>query len=320
MELVDRLLDRSVVLSFDRTGFARHRRRFEPRDLEVDLRGRAIAITGANAGLGRAAAEALHDLGADVWLICRDRARGAQAEAALQARGGAGTPRLVVGDVSELASVHRIAAALPDQLDGLVNNAGILPSAWRRTSDGLESTWATNVVGPFLLALLLRPKLERSRDGRVVTVTSGGLYAVGLDVEVALRACEPRPPRRFDGVRQYAHTKRAELVLSDLLAARVPEVRFHAMHPGWADTGGVRSSLPTFRALTRAILRSPHEGADTMVWLAAVAPGRLDPPTGGFWFDRAPAPRHRLRSTRRGDADAERLLAIVRAQARLPPE
>lgn len=312
--VVDGLLDRSILFSFDRTGFARHRRRFREEDLDVDLRGRKVAITGANAGLGRATAEALLDRGAHVYLLCRDPARGEAARAELSARGRA---ELVLCDVAEKASVRAAAAALPSDLAVLVHNAGVLVDAFERTADGLERTWATNVVGPHLLTRLLLPRLRAVEDARVLTVTSGGLYGVALDAEVALRAADPRPPARFDGVRAYAHTKRAQLALSDLLARAEPQVAFHAMHPGWADTGGVRRSLPTFRALTKGILRSPEQGADTVVWLAAAPRDRLEPTTGGFWFDRAPAPRHlRLGPRARHEAaEVERLRAIVDAQA-----
>ncbi len=316
MNVIDRALDRSVVFSFDRTGFFRHRRRFLAEDLQVDLRGRTVAVTGANAGLGRAAAESLHELGANVWLICRDGDRGRAALDALKAKPG-GDPQLVRGDLSDLESVRRVADALPASLAVLVHNAGVLPRAFQRTADGLELTWATNVVGPFLLTQLVLPRLREQADARVITVASGGLYGVSLDVEVARRAAAPEGSGRFDGVRQYAFTKRAQLALSDRLAVREPQVRLHTMHPGWADTGGVRRSLPTFRAVTRPILRTPEQGADTIVWLAAVAAARLEPATGGFWFDRAVAPRHLLTSTARGDRDVDVLLGLVRAQAGL---
>ena len=84
-----------------------------------------------------------------------------------------------------------------------------------------------------------------------------------------------------------------------------PGVVVHAMHPGWADTPGVRSSLPTFYRLTRPLLRTPEQGADTIVWLAAAAePGCS---TGGFWHDRRRRPTHRLPWTRESAADREAL-------------
>ncbi len=86
---------------------------------------------------------------------------------------------------------------------------------------------------------------------------------------------------------------------------RSHRIAVHAMHPGWADTPGVRRSLPTFRRVTGPLLRSAEQGADTLVWLAA-DDGVPVETTGRFWLDRRPRPIHRLGSTRRSDSPAER--------------
>jgi hypothetical protein len=136
------------------------------------------------------------------------------------------------------------------------------------------------------------PTLEAAAPARVVTVSSGGMYTAKLD------AADPQlDAREYSGARFYAHTKRAGVVLSDEWAARhdAGSVAFRAMHPGWADTGGLRSSLPRFHRLARPVLRDPRAGADTAVLLAGT-PG-LEPPSGGFWHDRCPRPEHRLPNT-----------------------
>jgi NAD(P)-dependent dehydrogenase (short-subunit alcohol dehydrogenase family) len=113
----------------------------------------------------------------------------------------------------------------------------------------------------------------------------------------------------FDGPTAYARTKRAEVVLTEMWAQQLAGtgVTVHAMHPGWADTAGVRSSLPRFYRATRPLLRSPDQGADTIVWLGAAA-GPLDS-SGGFWHDRRRRPTHLLPGTRESDADRRRLWA-----------
>jgi NAD(P)-dependent dehydrogenase (short-subunit alcohol dehydrogenase family) len=113
----------------------------------------------------------------------------------------------------------------------------------------------------------------------------------------------------FDGPAAYARTKRAEVVLTEMLAERLAGtgVVVHAMHPGWADTPGVQSSLPRFHALTRPLLRTPAQGADTIVWLgAAAAPAQS---SGGFWHDRRERPTHRVPWTRESPADRDALWA-----------
>ncbi|HYN40696.1 MAG TPA: SDR family NAD(P)-dependent oxidoreductase [Thermoanaerobaculia bacterium] len=313
--LIDSVLDASVVFSFDRSGYRRHALRFKPGDLEVDLSGKTVLVTGANSGIGKAAARGLARLGARVVMLCRDEARGREALAELKKETGRSSFQLVRLDVSDLGDVRRVASGLAvEPVDILVHNAGILPDRRVTTRDGLEVTLATNLVGPFLLTGLLRPALERA-GGRVVHVSSGGMYTQRLDVDRLFRGGE----NPFDGVVQYARTKRALVVLSELLAERLSatSVTFSAMHPGWADTQAVRTSLPRFHALTKGILRSPEEGADTVVWLAASrAAGR---PSGLFWFDRSPAATTPIPGTRETVEERGKLWAAVVEAAGLDP-
>ncbi|MEZ4398826.1 MAG: SDR family NAD(P)-dependent oxidoreductase [Kofleriaceae bacterium] len=296
-----------VAWSFSVLGYRRHSRRFRVADLPADLTDRTYVVTGANAGLGLATARALTVRGATVWLLCRDAARGEAARAALAAAGG--KVRLVVVDVGELAQVRRAAAAIDAlHVDGLVHNAGALPHTRAVTTDGHEVDFAVHLAGPHLLTRLLLPRLRAAR-GRVVFVSSGGMYSERLAVDDL--QWEARP---YDGVVAYAQVKRAQVVLAELWAAREPDVSFHAMHPGWADTQGVATALPAFYRATRRFLRTPGEGADTIVWLAAAQPAPV--PSGGFWFDRAPAPRHLRPGTAEAPEDRARLWdALDRAVA-----
>jgi NAD(P)-dependent dehydrogenase (short-subunit alcohol dehydrogenase family) len=292
--LVDGLLDRSIVFSFDRTGYRRHSTRFDPADLDVDLAGRVCLVTGASAGLGRVVSQRLAARGGEVWMLVRDGARGEAAAAEIRNATGTRAVDVAVVDVSSLASVRAFVDAFPPRrVDVLVNNAGVLPPAYEETPDGLEVTLATNLVGPFLLTTLLVPRLARSDDARVVTVSSGGMYTQRLVVS----GLTPDPGAPFDGAAAYARTKRAQVVLTELWAERYRHapITWSSMHPGWADTPGVRGSLPRFWRLTRRILRTPEEGADTIVWLAVCR--RVKGVSGRFWFDREAVRTHLLSST-----------------------
>ena len=300
--MLDALLDRSIVFSFDRTGHRRHARRFAAHDLDVDLRGRVCLVTGASSGLGVEITRGLFTRGADVAMLCRDVPKGEAVRAALLRDGGTGSLAVHRVDVSDFASVRAFAAGFAGRVDVLVHNAGVLPLAASTTADGLELAVATNLVGPFLLTHLLWPRMLASTEPRLVHVSSGGMYSERLDVE-ALFA--PPPAKGYDGVVAYARTKRAQVVLAELLHERFPAVRSSSMHPGWADTPGVLTSLPRFHALTRAILRTPAEGADTAVWLAA-SPAAAHP-DGRFYFDRAPQDTHRLARTRETAAERAKL-------------
>jgi NAD(P)-dependent dehydrogenase (short-subunit alcohol dehydrogenase family) len=289
-----RLVDPFIVGSFDRTGFRIHSLRFEPGDLDVDLSGRRCLVTGANSGIGYETSLALADLGADVVLLCRNRERGEAAAERIRAQTGNARVSLELLDVSDLASVREVGARLAAApVDVLVHNAGVLPDERVESLDGLELTFATHVVGPFLLTQLLKERLLESRDGRVIWVSSGGMYTRRLSQD------DPNWERRdFDGVAAYAETKRAQVVLAELWAERLAgsSVVVNAMHPGWADTPAVQSSLPRFHRLTRSILRTPAEGADTVVWLAACPAARKW--SGRFFFDREPRRTHLLPFTK----------------------
>ncbi len=292
-----RLVDPLVVPSFDRTGFRIHSLRFRPEDLDVDLSGRRCLVTGANSGIGYETALALADLGADVVLLCRSRERGERAAERIREQTGSSRVSLELLDVSDLASVRAAAARLVSApVDVLVHNAGVLPDERIETPDGLELTLATHVVGPYLLTQLLRPNLEKSADGRVIWVSSGGMYTRRLNLR------DPHWTRReYDGVTAYAETKRAQVILAELFAEALggTGVVVNSMHPGWADTSAVKSSLPRFHRLTRSILRSPAEGADTVVWLAACPRAREW--TGRFFFDREARRTHLLPFTRESE-------------------
>ena len=160
------------------------------------------------------------------------------------------------------------------------------------------------MVGPFLLTNLLIPLLEESAPARIINVSSGGMYTQRIRVD------DLQSERgQFDGPTVYARTKRAQVILTELWAQRLAGtgVVVHAMHPGWSDTPGVRFSLPRFYKATRPLLRTPAQGADTIVWLGAAAePGRS---SGRFWHDRRRRPTHLLPWTRETPQERERLWA-----------
>jgi len=304
--LLDNLLDRSVLPGYTRLGFQLRRRLWEENEL-LDMRGKTVLITGATSGLGRAAAEGFAALGARVELLSRDRERGERVRSAITESSAGAEIGLVICDLGELESVRACAEGLiasGRRLDVLVNNAGILPRERRLSSDGLELTFATNVLGPFLLTNILSGLLARSPSGRIVNVTSGGMYTQRLHVEDL-----QMESREFDGTIAYARTKRAQVILTELWARRLASagVTVHSMHPGWADTPGLADSLPGFHRVTKPLLRTPAEGADTTLWLGSAPAERIG--TGGFWHDRRRRPVHRVPWTRETPEDRERLWA-----------
>jgi NAD(P)-dependent dehydrogenase (short-subunit alcohol dehydrogenase family) len=271
--------------------------------------GKVVAVTGATSGLGMAAAAGFARLGATVWLVVRNAERGEFTRVRLVQESGSDAFHVGLCDLSDLGSVRRFADELVNRggrLDVLVNNAGMLAAERRYSPDGIELTLATNVVGPYLLTGLLAPSMQQSAPARVITVASGGMYTARLDLDSLLGASEP-----FRGAAAYAQTKRIEVILNEMWAQRHrgTDITFHAMHPGWVDTPGLREALPSFYRMMRRALRNPSQGADTIVWLgSAAAPGQL---SGAFWFDRARRPTHLLPRTRETAAERERLWAEI---------
>ena len=312
---VDGALEATIAGSFTTVGYHARKALFDWEDLEnLDLAGRVILVTGATSGLGLASATRLAERGADVVVLGRDPDRTRATAARISEAAGNGTAVPLVADLSSLADVRAAAADVPqrfDRLDALINNAGALTHRHTRTEDGLELTYQTHVVAPYLLTELLMPLLRATPGSRVVTVSSGGMYAEPLDLSTLQMAEEG-----YDGVRAYARAKRAQVLLNQEWAQRQSGGPvFHAMHPGWADTPGVVEALPGFHRVVGPFLRTPQEGADTMQWLAT-ADEPLDS-SGRFWLDRRPRGIVKLPHTRTDGATRQALWEKVRADAGL---
>jgi dehydrogenase/reductase SDR family member 12 len=310
--LVDAGLDRTVAPGYSRIGYAvRRRLPGWPEDPAPDaLAGRHVVVTGASSGLGTQTADELAGLGAHVHLVVRDREKGrAVADRLARAHGDAFTLWTCdLADLTEVADLaDRLAAAGPP-LAAVVHNAGALPAQRTTSPQGHELTMALHVLAPVLLTERLLPSLHGQRT-RVVLVTSGGMYAQRL------RDDDPEYlSGEYSGTTAYARSKRVQVELLPLLQARWSGVQVYATHPGWADTPGVLESLPRFHRVTGPLLRTPSEGADTTVWLAAVDPA---PEGGTLWHDRRPRPFALTARTRSTPAQVDRIWSWVRGAAGL---
>jgi dehydrogenase/reductase SDR family protein 12 len=314
--IADAALEVTVAGGFGSPGIRLRQRMFDWPDLPR-LDGRTVLLTGGTSGIGRAAAEAMARLGAAVTIVGRDERRTTAAAERITAAAGADTPvRAAVADLSRLADARRLVdqfAAEHDHLDVLVHNAGALAAVHEVTVDGFEATYASQVLSPHVITTGLLALLRAGTSPRVITVSSGGMYAERLDLGTL-----HMPAESYDGVRAYARAKRAQVVMTQEWARRFPgPVAFHSMHPGWADTAGVQDALPRFRRVTRPILRTAEEGADTVVWLAGVDP--IPAPSGTFWLDRRPRRTVRLPGTGGTPVEHAQLWEMVCTQSGVRP-
>lgn len=304
--LVDDLLEVLVVPSFTRFGFAARRRLFRWPDAEsYPMHGRTVVLTGPTSGLGRAAAGSLARMGAHLVLVGRDAGRLERTREEVRATIQDAAITTVVADMASLASVRAAAdeiLAREPRIDVIVDNAGTMLESREVTDEGFERTFATMVLGPFVLVSRLLPRLAESDDPRIVAVTSGGMYTQALPLDDLMFE-----RGSYTGALAYARAKRAQVALVREWARRLHPrgIAVNAMHPGWADTPGLAASLPGFHERIGGQLRTAAEGVDTMLWLAAAPEGRAH--TGRLFLDRRPRPFDRVPSTRLSPADRRAL-------------
>ena len=190
------------------------------------LDGRTVIVTGANSGIGLAAARALGRAGARVVLAVRDLSRGEQAAASVE-----GTKEVRRLDLADLSSVRAFAADWEGDVDILINNAGVMAIPEKRTADGFEMQIGTNHLGHFALTNLLLPHI----GDRVVTVSSGA-HRMG-SIRLDDLNWEQGGYQRW---RAYGQSKLANLLFTRELQRRLDEagssVRATAAHPGYAAT------------------------------------------------------------------------------------
>ena len=315
---IDRALDLAIAPGYTRIGL-KLRKAWWPDDPAPDaLAGRTVAITGANSGLGEATALGLAQLGARVLMLCRTLDKAEAAKRRIEAKVPGADLQIIETDVADLDAVETVAEkvlAATDTLHALIHNAGVMPPQRTESAQGHEMTFACHALGPHKLTYLLRHLLAADGDGRVVWMSSGGMYSQELPVD------DPQFERgEYDGVTAYARTKRMQVHLAELWGDELADlgVVVHSAHPGWADTPGVQDSLPGFYKITKPFLRDAAEGADTVVWLAA-SPEASDS-TGLFWQDRKPRPTAYLGLKKPTPAQKRRLWQQVTDLTGVPAE
>jgi NAD(P)-dependent dehydrogenase (short-subunit alcohol dehydrogenase family) len=267
-----------------------------------------MVLTGGTSGIGRAAARALLRNGAHLVVVGRDAAKLDHLRRELALQRAAGTIVTELADLSLMGDVRQLAERLNrrcGRIDVLINNAGGLFNQYGRTAEGVERTMATDLVSPYLLTRLLLPALKAAGSARIVNVASGGMYTQAMRADML--AVEPD---EYDGPTAYARAKRGLVMLTGHWARELAPwgITVHAMHPGWVDTPGLERSLPAFHRQLSPWLRSPEQGADTIVWLAAAPDAARS--SGHFWLDRKIRATHVFPHTRSTTAH---VMALVRA-------
>ena len=272
---LDYLLDKSVLFSFDRSGFKRHKKKFEEDLTVLNLNGKVALVTGGTAGIGQAVANTLAKQGAKVVITGRNEAKGKVFE---DKNPDSKFFAVDMGNWSELENFYKSCKSYA-AFDYIVLNAGSMPDKYLVNEFGVESQCASQLLGHYLLIDQLRKMKKINQGARIVWVSSGGMYLRELDLDTLFHNS------KYDKVSTYANVKRAQVTLVEELAKADAwkDQSLLCMHPGWVETAGVIESLPKFYKLMKDKLRVPEEGADTILWLLLTSEPVL---SGSFYFDR----------------------------------
>lgn len=261
------------------------------------MKGKTCVITGATSGIGWASPVELGRLQADLILIGRNERRGAELVRRLQRDHSCTNTHFMRADLSVQREVHELAAAIRNRcarIDVLINNAGARFDTFRLSADDIESTFATNHLGHFLLTLLLLDKLQAAEAARVITVASGAHGGARGGFEQNFRA------ENYDRKTAYGNSKLANLMFAYELARRLRDTKITS---NAVDPGGVATNLGRnngfmswmrhigYYALKRELI-SPRKGAGTIVFLAS-SPA-VEGISGKYFFREREVPSSRI--------------------------
>lgn len=297
------------LVSFSAIGYRARALLWQP--LQANFGGQTWVVTGATAGIGRAVVEGATRRGATVLALARSREK---LDTLVRAAPGPGRVIPVVVDLSLVADTRRAAAAIAAQgtrVDVLVNNVGLLLDDLSTTAEGFETSYATNLLTHWVLTEGLLQNSALAPQATVIEMSSGGMYNAPLTLDYM----GMKNPKKYNGVYAYAVHKRGQAALVKYWQARhgAGGLRCYVMHPGWADTDGVKTAMPNFRRRLRSVLRDSAQGADTALWLAATRPSGAGPEA--FWFDRAPRSAHAYPQTVTSKYTPEDLAAFLAKEA-----
>lgn len=235
------------------------------------MRGKTCLITGATSGIGRVAALEIARRGAKLTLVGRDRARSEATVRDIRAQSGNGEVDFLLADLSSQQSIRELAReflARGQPLHVLVNNAGVFELRRSLTADGIETVFAVNHLGYFLLTNLLLERLKESAPARIVNVASDAHSWGTIDFD------DLGGERSYRSMRIYGRSKLANILFTYELARRLEGtgVTVNCLHPGAVATrlGAQNGAIARFLiGLLRPFMRSPEAGAETVIQLAA---------------------------------------------------
>ena len=241
-------------------------------------------ITGCNSGIGKVAAIELAQKGYEIIMLVRDSEKSRMAYEEIKNASG-GKITLKYADLASLDSITKISeeiAAQYERIDVLINNAGLFKRKFEKSVDSFEMTLAVNYFAIYALSILMIPLLEKSKQARVVNLTSE-LYKRGkvyLDSDFAIQ--------KFDGNKAYADSKLLVVYFTRELSKRLASknITVNCVHPGVVGTDVFREYPKWFARLMNLLISKPEEGAKPTIYLASSED--LDGTTGKYFYKSKP--------------------------------
>ncbi|XP_022093224.1 dehydrogenase/reductase SDR family member 12-like [Acanthaster planci] len=293
-----------------RDGFMEASKEFDPAALDVDLTGKSFMVTGSNTGIGKNVTVELAKRGGRVHMLCLNADQATRTEIIKDSANE--NVHLHVLDLSQLRRVYKFAKKFAENwktLDVLVNCAACVLPTRELTEDGFETNFAMNTMGVYILTKTLLPLLGQTPGSRVIMVSTQGVFTEKLSLD-RLADLKKEKLDPFDGHKVYAQSKRQQLIMLTTWARTHSAIHFAGMHPGIVDTPLLRCYLPPAvyeTAKRNGRFKTPAEGADTVVWLAA-SEGAVQQTSGQFYFDRKATSSHKWDFTRSTEAEEQQMM------------
>lgn len=234
------------------------------------MEGKVCLVTGASSGIGKATATGLAEMGATVYLLCRNETRCESTMTEIRNKTGNQNIHSLIADFESFKSVRSAASefvSTKTKLHVLVNNAGLFKATHSLTEDGFETTFQVNYLSHFLLTNLLLGILVENAPSRIINVTSIGHFQGHIGDPYS---CS----KEGSGMGAYSNSKLAQVLFTYELARRMKGsgVTSNCVHPGTVATNiwsRPLGGLGFISNIAKPFMKSPNEGARGVIYLSS---------------------------------------------------
>ena len=297
------------AISFTAIGY--HARKLFWQKPTQDMATKKILVTGASGGIGSNVVTGIIESGATVFAAARNQQKLDNLRETIPSNQREQMIDILC-DLSLQRDINTVLDSLVERgekIDVLVNNVGLMIHDLMISEEKLEMSFATNLLNHYLLTTELIKRELLSETAVVINVSSGGMYTAPLAPQAMNNTSES-----YDGTIAYTLHKRGQVALTHYWREQHKDknFKFYVMHPGWVDTDGVKTALPTFRKMLHLILRDEGQGADTIKWLATEVLAYKN--SDEIWFDRKSRKTHLSDQTRNASAGIDDFVSFLDAK------